>query len=454
MTETLPGAADLPGLLIHNATQVATLAGGVRRGSSQADVAAITIGADASDGRFQPAVAAYEGRIVAVGRLGEVEAQLEEMGIALSSLRRLDAQRGTVTPGLIDPHTHLLFAGTRHAEVEMRHRGHSYLDILAAGGGILQTVRATRAASDEQLLDHGRRWLRDMLSHGVTTVEAKSGYGLDVDTELRLLRLAAALGAEGPVEVVPTFLGAHAVAPEFRDRPDATEAYIESVISDQLPRVAEQGIATSCDVFCERGVFEVSAARRLLSAAREFGLAPRLHADQIADSGAAHLAAEVGAISADHLGGVSDAGIDALAAAADGGKPTVATLLPIADFYLGHDMGSGPSPGRRLIDAGVPVAIGTDFNPGTSPAPNAQLCLAFAVHRLKLSAAEALAGMTINAAAALGMADSHGSLEVGKHADISIWSVDSHELLPYWVGANLVHTVVKSGHVVFSQRVA
>jgi imidazolonepropionase len=441
---------ELPGLLIHNAAEIATLVGGLRRGSGQGDVAAIRVDGEAADSGFEPAIAAYEGRIVAVGRQAEVESQLAEMGIALSTLARVDARRGTVTPGLIDPHTHLLFAGTRHAEVEMRHRGHTYLEILAAGGGILQTVRATRAATDEQLLDHGRRWLREMLSHGVTTVEAKSGYGLDSETELRLLRLAAALGAEGPIEVVPTFLGAHAVAPEFRDRPDAAAAYIESVITEQLPRVAEQGIATACDVFCERGVFEVPGARRLLAAAREFGLAARLHADQLADSGAAHLAAEVGALSADHLGAVSDSGIEALAASADGGTGTVATLLPIADFYLGHDLGDGPTPARRLLDAGVPVAIGTDFNPGTSPAPNAQLALAFAVHRLRMNAAEALCGMTINAAAALGMADSHGSLDVGKHADITVWSVDTYELLPYWVGASLVQTVVKSGRVVFS----
>ena len=229
---------------------------------------------------------------------------MTEMGIAASAVTRLDAERGTVTPGLIDPHTHLLFAGTRHAEVEMRQRGHTYLEILAAGGGILQTVRMTRAASDDELLEHGRRWLREMLSHGVTTIEAKSGYGLDRDTELRLLAVADRLGGEGPVEIVPTFLGAHAVAPEFRDRPDAAEAYLDSVINEQLPAVAAQGVAKFCDVFCERGVFDAAQARRLLEAAREAGLGLRLHADQITDSGAAALAADLGAHSADHLSAV------------------------------------------------------------------------------------------------------------------------------------------------------
>lgn len=434
------------GLLIHNATEIATLAGGVRRGTGQADIALLMDEAGAADAAQGPAVAAYEGRIVAVGPLGEVERQIDWMGIAPGALTRVDARRGTVTPGLVDPHTHLLFCGTRHAEVELRQRGHTYLEILGAGGGILQTVRQTRAATDEELLNHGRRWLAEMLRHGVTTAEVKSGYGLDTDSELRLLEMAHRLDAEGPVELVPTFLGAHAVAPEFRGRPDAAAAYIDSVINDQLPRVAEQGIATSCDVFCERGVFEIEDARRLLAHAQELGLDARLHADQIQDSGAAALAAEIGALSADHLGAISDDGIRALSRAASSARAVVATLLPVASFYLDEPEFA---PARRLIDQGVPVAIGTDFNPGTSPAPNIALAMSFAVHRLGMSAAEVLAGATINAAAALGLADSHGSIEVGKHADMVIWEPDSHALLPYWLGADLVRAVVKRGRVVY-----
>jgi len=439
--------ADRPGLLVHSASEIATLEGGLRRGSSQGHLGLITAADGSTDLADGPTLAAYEGRIVAVGRLSDVESKLAEMGVPPGSVARLDAGRGTVTPGLIDPHTHLLFAGTRHAEVEMRQRGHTYLDILAAGGGILQTVRMTRAATDDSLLEHGRRWLREMLSHGVTTVEAKSGYGLDADSELRLLALCAQLGREGPLEIVPTFLGAHAVPMEFRDQPEGVEAYLASVINEQLPRVVEQGIAKSCDVFCELGVFEVAQARRILAAALEQGLAVRLHADQIHDSGAAALAAEMGALSADHLGAVSDAGIAALAAAASGSNPVVATLLPVTSFYLADER---DAPARRLIEAGVPVAIGTDFNPGTAPAPNAHLAIAFAVHRLKMTAGEALAGATINAAAALGIAESHGSLEVGKHADLVIWEPDSHALLPYWLGANLVQAVVKRGRVAYS----
>ncbi len=426
-----------PALLVHGASEVATMAGGVRRGAGQADPALLL---------DDPAVAAYEGRIVAMGQLADVERELAGMGIAQHAIARIDAHGGIVTPGLIDPHTHLLFGGTRQAELELRQRGLGYLDILAAGGGILQTVRATRAATDDELLASGRRWLAEMLSHGATTVEVKSGYGLDTPTELRLLSLAGQLGDEGPIELVPTFLGAHAVGPEFRDRADAAEAYIDSVIEEQLPAVVEQGIASSCDVFCERGVFGVGSSRRLLRAARDRGLEVRLHADELADLGGAVLAAEAGALSADHLGAISGAGIRALAAVADGERPVVATLLPLTSFYLAE---KHYAPARRLIEAGVPVAVGTDFNPGTSPAPNALLALAFAVHRLGLTAAEALAALTINAAAALGMERSHGSLEVGKHADVVVWDVASVSLLPYWLGAGLARTVIKRGRVVY-----
>jgi imidazolonepropionase len=429
---------DRPGLLVFNASEVATLAGGLRRGATQGDLGLLM---------DEPAVAAYQGRIVATGRLPEVEARLAELGVAGNAIARIDAGRGTVTPGLIDPHTHLLFGGTRHAEVELRQRGHTYLEILAAGGGILQTVRMTRAASDDELLDHGRRWLGEMLSHGVTTAEVKSGYGLDSESELRLLALYGRLADEGPVELVPTFLGAHAVAPEFRDRPDAVQAYTDSIINEQLPAVAEQGIALSCDGFCEPSVFPVDDSRRLLTRAKELGLQVRLHADQIATGGGSELAVEVGALSADHLGAISDSGIEALAGAARTGRPVVATLLPVSAFYLDEPHFA---PARRLIDAGVPVALGTDFNPGTSPAPNAQLAMAFASHRLRMTAAEALAAMTINAAAALGIADSHGSLEPGKHADLVVWQPDSHALLPYWLGANLVRAVIKRGRVAYA----
>jgi imidazolonepropionase len=284
-----------------------------------------------------------------------------------------------------------------------------------------------------------------MLSHGVTTAEVKSGYGLDTPTELRLLALAAQLGAEGPVEVIPTFLGAHAVAPEFRDRPEPARDYLRQVIDEQLPAVAEQGLAQACDVFCERGVFEPGPSRELLEAAIARGLGVRLHADELHESGAAELAADVGALSADHLAAVGGPGIEALARAAERGRPVVATLLPATTFYLLSDR---YAPARRLVESGVPIAIGTDFNPGTSPTANIQLALSLATLRLGLTAAEALSGVTINAAAALGLEHSHGSLEAGKHADLVVWDVESYEQIPYWLGARLVRTVVKHGRVV------
>ena len=440
------GSADALGLLIHGASQIATMAGGIRRGAGQADVALLDAGLVGGPGApGAPVVACWEGRIVGVGPRDRVEHGLELSGYPLARFVRLDADGGVVTPGLVDPHTHLLFAGTRERELVQRQRGAGYLEILRAGGGILSTVAATRAASAEDLAAHGRRWLDEMLRHGVTTIEAKSGYGLDLATELRLLEVAHGLGKEGPVDVVPTYLGAHAVPLEFRARPDGTEAYVRSVIEDQLPGVAAQGRARSCDVFCEEGVFTADHSRRILRAAAGYGMAVRLHADELAPSGGAELAAELGALSADHLHVPSDEGLAALAAAAAGQHPVVATLLPATTWFL---MTGDAAPARRFIDAGVPVALGTDFNPGTSPTPNLPLVMTIACLEMKLAPAEALVAVTVNAAYALGLGDEAGAIEPGKLADLVIWRAPSVEQLPYWVGADLVDVVVKRGRVV------
>jgi imidazolonepropionase len=443
-------AADgLPGLLIEGAAEIATLAGGLRRGSAQNDAGVLE--GTPGPGSEGPAIACWEGRILAIGPRAELERALEGGGYPLARFVRVDAGGGTVTPGLVDPHTHLLFAGSREGELVLRQRGAGYLEILAAGGGILSTVEATREASIDTLEEHGRRWLGEMLAHGTTTVEAKSGYGLDLPTELRLLDVAHRLGAAGPVDVLPTWLGAHAVPAEFRARPEGAEAYVRHCIDEQLPGVAAQGRARFADVFCEAGVFTADQSRRVLEAAARLGLQPRLHADEIAPSGGAELAAEIGALSADHLAAPSAAGIDALAGAAEGEHPVVATLLPATTWFLMHDT---YAPARTLIERGVPVALATDFNPGTSPTTSLPLVMTVACLELKLSPTEALAAVTINAAHALGRGEEIGSIEAGKAADLVIWRVPSHRQIPYWPAADLVRTVVKGGHVVVERTPA
>ena len=440
------GEGATNGLMVHGASQVVTMAGGLRRGPTQDDWAALdAMEPEAADGPDAPVVACWDGRIVGIGSQTEVERDLEAQGLPLERFARFDAQGGCVTPGLIDAHTHLLFGGTREGELLLRQQGAGYLEILEAGGGILSTVAATRAADEAVLLAHGRRWLREMLSHGTTTIEAKSGYGLDLVTELRLLEVAFRLGREGPIDVFPTYLGAHAVPPEYRSRPDGTEAYVRSILDEQLPGVAAQGRARFCDVFCEEGVFTADQSRRILTAATAFGLAPRLHADELNPSGGAELAAELGALSADHLAAPSEAGIEALAAVAGSPRPVVATLLPATTWFL---MSDHYAPARRLIDAGVPVALATDFNPGTSPTASLPLVMTVACLALGLTPAEALAAVTINAAHALGQGDEIGSLEPAKQADLVVWRVPSAAQIPYWPGADLVRAVVKRGRVV------
>jgi len=416
------------------------MGGGPRMGAAQGEV----------DRRTDPdvVVAIADGMVLGVGREPEVRLVLEADGRNLDRFAILDADGGTVTPGLIDPHTHLLFAGSREGELELRRRGAAYLDILAAGGGILSTVAATRAASAEELHGHGRRWLDEMLGHGVTTVEAKSGYGLDLPTELRLLDVAHRLDDEGPIEVSPTWLGAHAVPPELRGRPDATESYVRRILTEQLPGIAAQGRAVAADVFCEEGVFSADQSRRILEAAAAYGMRPRLHADELAPSGGAELAAEIGASSADHLATPSEAGIEALGRAADEGRPVVATLLPATTWFLMKDH---HAPARTFIDRGVPVAIGTDFNPGTSPTASLPLAMTAACLNLRMTPDEVLAAVTINAALAIGRADDVGSLEPGKQADLVIWRVSTSRQIPYWPAADLVRTVMKKGKVVLDR---
>ncbi|HEX7611547.1 MAG TPA: imidazolonepropionase [Candidatus Limnocylindrales bacterium] len=449
-----PGAGPAAaGLLVEGAAAVATLAGGLRRGSTQADAAEMRGGSWA--------VACWDGRILAAGPQPEVIRQIEAAGHSLDAFVRLDAAGGLVTPGLIDAHTHLVFAGTREAEWQLRSRGAGYLEVLESGGGILSTVAATRAASDDDLLAGARRRLDEMLANGTTTAEAKSGYGLDVATELRELDVIGRLDREGPVQLVPTYLGAHAVPAEFRDRsavaasaaigaagPGGADRYVAHVIAEQLPAVARQGIARFCDVFCETGVFSADQSRLILRAAAEYDLRLRIHADELHPSGGAELAAELGCVSADHLAAPSDEGVAALARAAADGHPVVATLLPATSWFLGkHHF----APARRYIDAGIPVALATDLNPGTSPTLSLPLVMSIACLEMGLTPAETLAAVTINAAHSLGLGSEIGSIEPGKQADLVVWNVPSVEQLPYWLGARLARTVIKRGRVVLER---
>ncbi|MFN2484471.1 MAG: imidazolonepropionase [Candidatus Limnocylindria bacterium] len=421
------------GLLIHSSSELVTVAESrrPRGGGEAADLRVIQDGA----------VACMDGAITAVGATRDVRSRLAtDRALADVAWDEVDCTRRCVTPGLVDAHTHLPFAGSRETELTLRQRGATYLDILAGGGGILSTVAATRAASEAELGEAARAWLDMMLADGVTTIEAKSGYGLEADSELRQLRVLRHLSDEGPIEIVPTLLAAHATPAEYDGRPDA---YVDELAVPLAGEAARAGLARFVDAFCEEGVFTAEQSRRAVAAGVAAGLVPRLHADELRPSGGAQLAAEIGAASADHLGAVDEAGIRALAAA-DGA--TVATLLPVTSLYLGLE----DAPARTLIEAGVPVAIGTDFNPGTSPSPSLALAMSLARIRLRMTAEEVLMATTINAAAALRMADRIGSLEAGKQADLVVWRVPRAEQIPYWIGAPLVDRVVKRGKVVFA----
>ena len=363
-----------------------------------------------------------------------------ELPAVYAAAERLDAGAGLVIPGLVDCHTHLAFGGWRADEFEQRILGRSYLEIAAGGGGIARTMQLTRRASDDELAARATRFLNEMLSLGVTTVECKSGYGLDRENELRLLRLYRVLAASQPVRLVPTFLGAHVVPPEFSDD---RAGYLALLTDDLIPTIAQERLARFCDVFVERSAFTVEEARRLLAVARGAGLGAKLHADQLTAGGGAELAAEVGAASADHLECASAAGIAAMARAG-----VVAVSLPMASLYLGQS----PAPARRWIDAGVSVAVATDFNPGSAPSYHLPFALTLACTLQRMTPAEALKGATQIAARAVGLADRIGSLEPGKIADIAVMDAPDVNHWLYHLRANACRTVIIGGKVVQVQR--
>ena len=347
--------------------------------------------------------------------------------------RRVDAGGKLVTPGLVDAHTHLIFGGWRQNELGLKLHGVSYLEILARGGGILSTVKSTREASEEELYDKARAALEEMLALGVTTVEAKSGYGLDLETELKQLRVIRRLNETQPVDLAATFLGAHALPTEYQnDR----EAYLQLLCETVIPRVAEEGLAEFCDVFCETGVFTAEESRRILEAGKRHGLIPKIHADEIDPIGGSQLTKEVGAISAEHLIVCPTEGIAAMAEAG-----TVACCLPATSFYLG----STYAPVRDMIRAGVPVALASDFNPGSCPSLNLQFVMNLGCLRYKMTPEEVLTAVTLNGAAAINRADTIGSLEPGKQADLVIWDAPDLDYICYRMGSNLAEIVIKDG---------
>lgn len=409
--------------LLVNIAELCTLAGpaGPRRGAALREVSALT----------DAAVGIADGRIAWVGPMTAVReaVRLRPDGQAL------DVRGLTVTPGLVDPHTHLVFGGSRADEFARRLEGVSYAEILAAGGGIHHTVSHTRAATLDELVETGRGRLARMLANGTTTLEAKSGYGLDWPTERKQLEAIARLAAEGPQEIVPTFMGAHAVPPG-----ESADAFADRVAGEMIPEVAALGLARYVDVFCEQGVFSPAQTERIFAAARAHGLGLRLHADELSDLGGGALAARWGAASADHLLCTGPDSIAALAA-----SDTVAVMLPGTPFFLGM---AERAPARAMVEAGVALALGTDFNPGSCYSESMPMMMTLACLHLRLTPSEALVAATINAAHALGLADRIGSLEVGKQADLVVWDMPSHAHLAYHFGVSLVRTIIKRGEVV------
>jgi imidazolonepropionase len=414
-------------MLLHSASQLLTIAGAAQRGQQLGNLGIIQDGA----------VLIQDGLIQAVGTSHDLQNRYPHEEL-------VEAAGKVVMPGLVDPHTHLMWVGDRAAEFEMRLQGHTYMEILAAGGGILSTVRHTRGASIQTLMDETRPRLQEMLAHGTTTAEAKTGYGLQGEAELRMLQALLLLDVEGPVEIVPTFLGAHAIPPEFEGNP---EGYTSLVCTEMLPAVQRWWAAhllsrplPFVDVFCETGAFNLDQSRRILETARSLGFPLKIHADEFDNLGGASLAAELGAVSADHLVKTSPADIAALA-----NSDTVAVALPCTPFGLAE---RDYTPARAILEAGGILALASDLNPGTAWGGDMQFAIALACRYMRLTPAQAIVAATLNAAAAIGRADRIGSIEPGKQADLLILDVPDYRHLGYRFSTNLVKTVIKRGKIV------
>ena len=419
-------------IIIRNASQLVTCSGfNAKQGKEMSNLHIIEDGA----------VVIEEGMITAVGKTEEIFAVSHDTDFYTKGYEIIDARGKTVLPGFVDSHTHLVFAGYREDEFSWRLRGDSYMDIMKKGGGIFNTVRATRSATKEELIETGRKRLDSMVSFGVTTVEGKSGYGLDRITEIKQLEAMKELNTRHPVDIVSTFMGAHAVPQEYTGK---TDAYIDYIIEQVMPEVTDRHLAEFCDVFCEKHVFSVQQSRRLLLTAKENGLKIKIHADEIVPLGGAELAAEIGAVSADHLLHASDKGIMDIAQAG-----VVATLLPGTAFSLKEPYARG----RYMIDRNCAVALATDFNPGSCFSESIPLIVALATLYMNISLEEAITALTINGAAALDLADKTGSLDVGKAGDVIILEYPSYNFIPYHLGVSTVEKVIKKGTLIFDKHV-
>ena len=413
-------------LLIRGASQIVTVAGRApRRGKSLADVRVLR----------DSAILVRDGFIAAVGPASKLEKLKETRDAQL-----LDLDGRIVLPGFVDAHTHLIHAASRADEYELKIQGASYEEIASKGGGILNSVKGLRSATAESLKARARLFLERFAEYGTTTIEAKSGYGLDVTSELRILSLHKELNAEQPLQIVSTFLGAHVVPAEYRGKRDGTRLYLALLEQQLIPEVAENGLAQYCDVFCERSAFSRSESRQVLLAGKKHGLRPRMHAEQLSNTGATRLGIELGAASCDHLEYLNPADVRALAK-----SDTVGTLLPGCDFHLGLRQ---YAPARKLIDAGAIVALATDFNPGTSPTLSMQMILSLACSQLRMTPAEAITAATLNAAYSLGRHKRIGSLETGKQADLAVFEVADYREIPYYFGVNTCWLTMKRGEVI------
>jgi imidazolonepropionase len=382
------------------------------------------------------AVLCLQGKIAWAGTMHEWDVMKTDPSFSLPvDLEEIDASGKVVLPGFVDSHTHAMFAGDRAHEFALRSAGATYQEIAQQGGGILSTVSHVRAASKKELKRSTLRFMNQMMKHGTTTVEIKSGYGLTLDAEIKMMEAIHELREEEMMGVVPTFIGAHAVPPEFKEDQAAYEAL---VIEKMIPYIGKRKLAGFCDVFCEQGYFDIESSRRILEAGKAWGMAPKVHAEEITPFGGARLAAQVGAVSADHLERVDDAGIEAMREAG-----VIATLLPGVSFFLNH----GYAPARKLIDAGVPVAIASDFNPGSCMSYSMPLMMTIACTQMRLSPEEALCAATLNGAAALRLSDTCGSIEKGKDADLIIADVPDYYHLAYHFGTNHVVKTIKNGTI-------